>query len=56
VKGQQVQSVRLIPQNGTVSWNWNGRDTKNMQTAAGIYLVRISDSARSTSAKTLKLK
>ncbi len=56
IKGQQVQSVRLTPKNGTVSWNWNGRDTNNMQTAAGIYLVRISDRTRSNTAKTLKLK
>jgi hypothetical protein len=56
VKGQQVQSVRLTPKNGTISWNWNGRDTNNIQTAAGIYLVRISDGTRSTTAKSLKLK
>jgi hypothetical protein len=39
--GRTVRSVRLQPQNGRVSWTWDGTDDTGIRLPNGVYLLRF---------------
>lgn len=55
LKGQAVHRQELILQPGESKFRWDGKDASGSESAAGIYLIRVSGKAGSTTIKTVKI-
>ncbi len=55
IKGQLINTAKLIPDHGKVQWQFNGKDRNNHSTAAGIYLLKLDNGHNKTIIKTLKM-
>jgi len=55
IKGQLIKSEKLTPENGVITWHWNGKNSSDRKMAAGIYLIKMDNGYSRKVIKTLKL-
>ena len=55
IKGQLVKTDTLFPENGKISWQWDGKSSGGRKLAAGIYLLKLDNGHGRKVIKALKL-
>ena len=55
LKGQLVQTAKMLPSSGKVQWQWNGKNNKGTEASSGLYFIRADNGRHNSTAKLLKL-